>query len=109
MLISAFKLLLDCIPEIEFTMEIENIVENENIYLFIYLFIYLLGDIVMMECGDNGRLKRGTRNESGNITKIEEQLSQGKESMQRAFKCSRKAKYCNYNIEASCFNVTSLA
>jgi hypothetical protein len=39
MLLSAFKLLLDCIPEIEFTMEIENIVENENIYLFIYLFI----------------------------------------------------------------------
>ncbi len=63
----------------------------------------------MMECGDNGRLKRGARNESGNITKIEEQLSQGKESMQRAFKCSRKSKYCNYSIEASCFNVTSLA
>jgi hypothetical protein len=107
MLLSAFKL-LDCIPEIEFTMEIENIVENEK-KLFIYLFINLLGDIVMMECGDNGRLKRGARNESGNITKIEEQLSQGKESMQRAFKCSRKSKYCNYSIEASCFNVTSLA
>jgi hypothetical protein len=39
MLISAFKLLLDCIPEIEFTMEIETIVENENMYLFIHLEI----------------------------------------------------------------------
>jgi hypothetical protein len=39
MLLSAFKL-LDCIPEIEFTMEIENIVENEKNYLFIYLLIY---------------------------------------------------------------------
>jgi hypothetical protein len=39
----------------------------------------------MIECGDNGRLKGGTRNESGNKTKIEEQVSQGKESMQRVF------------------------
>jgi hypothetical protein len=56
----------------------------------------------MIECGDNGRLKGGTRNESGNITKIEEQLSQGKESMQSIFKCSRKSKYYDYHLEVSC-------